>query len=278
MPGNPLAVDIWDNADVWIHRATKGDGTPWTLAEIKPASVDQAFEDVSGAEWELVGLLNGEDGFPETVQFDESSYNAWGYGEILKSFRNRRLERKFTALERNAVTEYLESPGDTSDYVIDAKPARVFIGFETRTDDGKVKRRITTVPATVKSGGRTDNEQDMASVEYTASIFPDAQKRRFLKQETGQTHAYAITMTATGGTWTASAAVDGGSAQNATGLAFNVSAAALKSALEGLSNMAADTVTVVLNSGVYTVTVPANVVITISVGSLTGGSATIAPA
>ncbi len=185
MGGNPLQVDIWDNADVWIHRAIKEDGTPWEFDDIVPASVDVAFEDVPGAQWELVGLLNGEDGFAETVEFDESAYNAWGYGEILKSYRNRRMERKFVALERNAVTEYLESPGDTDQYVIDAKPARVFLAFEVRTDTAKVKRRITPVPATVKSGGRTDNEQDMSSVEYTASIFPDEQKRRFIKQETG---------------------------------------------------------------------------------------------
>lgn len=195
MGGQPANVDVWDSADVWIHRAVKGDGAPWTLDEIKPSSIDQAFDEIVGAEWELVGLLNGEDGFAETVEFDESSYNAWGYGEIKKSFRNRRLQRVFTALERNAVTEYLESPGDTDEYVTDAKPARVFIAFETRTDDGKTKRRITTVPATVMSGGRTDNEQDMASVEYTCSIFPDSNKRRFLKQETGDAPAVtAITV------------------------------------------------------------------------------------
>ncbi|MGI5222172.1 Ig-like domain-containing protein [Nocardia sp. CA-290969] len=196
MGGQPANVDIWDSADVWIHRATKPNGDPWTLAEIRPASVEQAFDAVTGAEWELVGLLNGENGFAETVAFDESAYNAWGYGEILKSYRNRRLQRVFTALERNSVTEYLESPGDTEEYVVDAKPARVFIGFEVRTDVGKVKRRISTVPATVMSGGRTDNEQDMAAVEYTASIFPDALKRRFLKQETGMNPSItAITVT-----------------------------------------------------------------------------------
>lgn len=185
MGGQPANVDIWDSADVWIHRAIKQGGGEWTLDEIKPTSVEQSFDAVSGAEWELVGLLNGESGFAETVEFDESQYNAWGYGEIKRSFRNRRLQRVFQALERNAVTEYLESPGDTDEYVIDAKPARVFIAFEVRSDDGKVKRRISTVPATIMSGGRTDNEQDMSSVEYTATIFPDAQKRRFLKQETG---------------------------------------------------------------------------------------------
>jgi hypothetical protein len=185
MGGQPANVDIWDSADVWIHRMTKGDGSLWTIDEIVPTSVTQGFDAVSAAEWELVGLLNGENGFAESVEFDESSYNAWGYGEILKAYRNRRLQRTFTALERNAVTEYLESPGDTATHVVDAKPARVFLGFETRTDNNKVKRRITTVPATVASGGRTDNEQDMASVEYTCSIFPNALKQRFIKQETG---------------------------------------------------------------------------------------------
>ncbi|MGW5920836.1 hypothetical protein ACWFPY_17775 [Nocardia fluminea] len=275
MAGQPLNVDIWDNADVWIHRATKEDGTPWTLAEIKPSSVEQAFEDVSGAEWELVGLLNGEDGFPETVEFDESSYNAWGYGEIKKSYRNRRLERKFSALERNAVTEYLESPGDTVDYVIDAKPADVFIGFEVRTDDGKVKRRITTVPAKVKSGGRTDNEQDMASVEYTCSIFPDSQKRRFLKQETGQVYTFTLTVTGTAGTFTATVTV-GGVGQTATGLAYNIVASALKTAIEALSNVPADSVTVTGTGGVFTVIVPGT--LTANGAGLTGGTAVVVPA
>lgn len=277
MAGQPLNVDIWDNADVWIHRATKEDGTSWTLDEIKPTSVAQAFEDVSGAEWELVGLLNGEDGFPETVEFDESSYNAWGYGEIKKSYRNRRLERKFSALERNAVTEYLESPGDTIDYVIDAKPADVFIAFEVRTDDDKVKRRITTVPAKVKSGGRTDNEQDMASVEYTCSIFPDSQKRRFLKQETGVSSEYSYTVTITGsaGTWTATVTV-GGDAQTATGLAYNITFGALKTALEALSNVGSGNATVTGTGGVFAVTVPGT--LTANGAGLTGGTAVVAPA
>ncbi|WP_410877359.1 hypothetical protein [Nocardia sp. A7] len=277
MAGNPLAVDIWDNADVWIHRATKEDGTPWTLDEIKPADVDEAFEDVAGADWELVGLLSGEDGFPETVEFDESSYNAWGYGEIKKSYRNRRLERKFTALERNAVTEYLESPGDTVDYVIDAKPADVFIGFEVRTDDGKVKRRISTVPAKVKSGGRTDNEQDMASVEYTASIFPDSQKRRFLKQETGVSaeNDYTVTITGSAGTWTATVTV-AGDAQTATGLAYNIAAAALKTAIEALSNVGSGNASVTGTGGVFAVTVPGT--LTANGAGLTGGTAVVAPA
>ncbi|WP_328660366.1 hypothetical protein [Nocardia salmonicida] len=270
-------MDIWDNADVWIHRATKVDGTPWTLAEIKPADVDEAFEDVAGAVWELVGLLNGEDGFPETVEFDESSYNAWGYGEIKKSYRNRRLERKFSALERNAVTEYLESPGDTVDYVIDAKPADVFIGFEVRTDDGKVKRRITTVPAKVKSGGRTDNEQDMASVEYTASIFPDSQKRRFLKQETGVSveNDYTVTITGSAGTWTATVTV-AGDAQTATGLAYNITFGALKTAIEALSNVGAGNATVTGSGGVFAVTVPGT--LSANGAGLTGGTAIVAPA
>lgn len=277
MAGNPLAVDIWDNADAWIHRSTKTDGSAWTLDEIKPTSVNQAFEDVVGAEWELVGLLSGEDGFPETVEFDESSYNAWGYGEILKSFRNRRLERKFTALERNAVTSYLESPGDTADYVIDAKPARVYIAFETRTDDGKTKRRITTVPATVKSGGRTDNEQDMASVEYTCSIFPDAQKRRFLKQETDQDtpHTYGVVITGTAGTFTATVTNSGGAA-TATGLAYNITQGALKTALEALPNVETGAVTVTGTGGTYEVTVPGTLVANGT--GITGGTVTVTPA
>ncbi|WP_280371167.1 hypothetical protein [Nocardia wallacei] len=197
MGGTPANVNIWDGADVWIHRAKALDGTPYTLDAIRPANVDEAFDEVTGADWELVGLLNGEDGFPEEVSWDDSSHTAWGFGEILKSYRNKKLERKFTALEENAVTGYLESPGDTADYVIDAKPARVFLAFETRTDEGKVKRRITTVPATVMSGGRTDNEQDMSSVEYTASIFPDSLKRRFLKQETGTITSISVTPSTT---------------------------------------------------------------------------------
>ncbi|CAM3038616.1 hypothetical protein SKPI104516_15485 [Skermania piniformis] len=270
MGGEPRNVDIWDSADVWIHR-TAG---VTDVADIVPASIEIEFDAVPDADWELVGLLNGEDGFAETVEFDESSYNAWGYGEILKSFRNRRLERKFTALERNAVTAYLESPGDTDTHVVDAKPARVYLGFETRTDDGKTKRRITTVPSTVKSGGRTDNEQDMASVEYTCAIFPNGLKQRFIKQETGLlvpepttplTYTVAVTGSPTGGTWTATV---GG--QTTSGIPYDATAGEVEAPLEALSTVSAATVTG-SDGGPWTVTVPA--ALTASGAGLIGGTA-----
>lgn len=88
-----------------------------------------------------------------------------------------------------------------------------------------------------------------------------------------------VTMTATGGTWNATLPAHGTvAAQTLSGIAFNVAAATLQTALIsawGIANL-----TVTLSAGVYTITIPrANGCmpqITVNTASLTGGTATVA--
>lgn len=86
-----------------------------------------------------------------------------------------------------------------------------------------------------------------------------------------------ITMTATGGTFTVSYKGQATAAQ-----AYNVAAATLQTALEGLSTIGAGKVTVALSSGVYTITLANSLGVpeafVLGVGSLTGGSATLSTA
>ena len=112
-------------------------------------------------------------------EWDDTEHTAWGYGLIKVSSRNFKMTRKFTALEANAVTDYLYSPGDTATKVIVAKPAYVYLGFETTADDATKERLITTMPARVTAPESNRNEEDLASREFTCNIFPNTDKELF---------------------------------------------------------------------------------------------------
>ena len=81
--------------------------------------------------------------------------------------------------EANAVTDYLYSPGDTATKVIVAKPAYVYLGFETTADDASKERLITTMPSRVTAPESNRNEEDLASREFTCNIFPNTAKELF---------------------------------------------------------------------------------------------------
>lgn len=109
MAGNPANVKIWEDADVRILKPADITA-PDTFSSLIPANVTAAWDDA----WLLAGLLDGSDGFGESREWDETEHTAWGYGLIKVSSRNFKMTRKFTALEANAVTDYLYSPGDTA--------------------------------------------------------------------------------------------------------------------------------------------------------------------
>lgn len=176
MAGNPANVKIWEDADVRVLKPSDI-VAPDTFASLIPADVDAAWDDA----WLLAGLLDGSDGFGESREWDETEHTAWGYGLIKVSSRNFKMTRTFTALESNAVTDYLYSPGDTATKVIVAKPAYVYLGFETTADDATKERRITTVPARVSAPESNRNEEDLASREFTCNIFPNSAKELFHK-------------------------------------------------------------------------------------------------
>ena len=176
MAGNPANVKLWEDADVrvlWPEDIV----APDTLTDMLPEWVGAAFDPA----WELVGLLDGSDGFGESRNWDETEHTAWGYGVIKVSNRNFKMERTFTALEDNPTTARLYSPGDTATHVVVAKPASAYIAFETRADDGTIQRLITTMPATIKAPEANRNEEALASRQFTAVIFPNSAKQLFYK-------------------------------------------------------------------------------------------------
>ncbi|AWY06513.1 major tail protein [Gordonia phage Trine] len=177
MAGNPNNVKIWEDADVRILKPS-AIVAPATISTLIPGDVDAEW----GPEWLLAGLLDGSEGFGESREWDESEHTAWGYGLIKVSSRNFKMTRTFTALEANEVTDYLYSPGDTAGKVIIAKPAYVYLGFETIADDGTKERLITTVPARVTAPESNRNEEDLASRQFTANIFPNSDKELFHRQ------------------------------------------------------------------------------------------------
>ena len=177
MAGNPANVKIWEDADVRILKPSSITESA-TLESLIPTSVDDDWDDA----WLLAGLLDGSDGFGESREWDESEHTAWGYGLIKVSSRNFKMTRKFTALEANTVTDYLYSPGDTAGKVIVAKPAQVYLGFETTADDSTKERLITTMPSRVTAPESNRNEEDLASREFTCNIFPNTAKELFIRQ------------------------------------------------------------------------------------------------
>lgn len=177
MAGNPANVKIWEDADVRILKPSAL-GAGETIQDLLPTAITAPFE----ADWLLVGLLDGSDGFGESREWDESEHTAWGYGLIKVSSRNFKMTRTFTALEENEVTEFLYSPGDTATVVKVAKPANVYVAFETTSDLAEKQRRITTMPSRVVAPESNRNEEDLASKEFTCNIFPNSAKELFYKQ------------------------------------------------------------------------------------------------
>lgn len=101
------------------------------------------------------------------------------------------------------------------------------------------------------------------------------EKGDILGEIVGTNEVQTITISATGGTFTATF-----SGQTTSDLAYNATAAVVQAALEGLSTIGAGNVSVSLNSSVYTVTFQNDLgyqnvaAMTTNAGSLTGGSGT----
>lgn len=177
MAGNPTNVKIWEDADVRILKPESIVG-PATLASLTPTAITTEWDPL----WLLAGLLDGSDGFGESREWDESEHTAWGYGLIKVSSRNFKMTRTFTALEANAVTDYLYSPGDTASVVKIAKPAQVYLAFETTADDTTKERLITKALSRVVAPESNRNEEDLASRQFTCNIFPNSAKELFTRQ------------------------------------------------------------------------------------------------
>jgi hypothetical protein len=160
MSGDPTNARLWTDADVYIALS---------LTEADPADVNTAF----GGGWDLVGLLDGDDGFTEARDEDVNDHFAWGGILVRTSRAHFKLTKTFSALEDNDTTFALRWPGSTrGGDIIVPRPAQVKIAFETR--DGDVIHRLISAnyAEVTLNADVTENEPDLAKLEFLATIFP----------------------------------------------------------------------------------------------------------
>lgn len=173
MSGDPSNARLWADADVYVS---------FDLEATNPATIDTPF----GVDWDLVGLLDGDDGFTETRDEDTTDLFAWGGVLVRTSRRNFKLTRSFTALERNETVDRLMWPGSTDSTIVAPngnRVERVKIAFETRDGDA-VQRLISYYQAEViVDGDISENETDLASVTFVVTIFPDDDGNLFVRQQ-----------------------------------------------------------------------------------------------
>jgi hypothetical protein len=178
MSGDPSNARLWSDADVYVA---------FDVDAPDPANVGAAF----GAEWDLVGLLNGEDGFTESRNWDETDHYAWGGILVRTGRRNFKLTKSFTAVEYNGVVRRLMWPGSDVGEIKVPRPERVKIAFELRDGDtGQVHRLISAYEAEVMpDGDREENEADVSQHSFMVTIFPDDDGVLFIEQTTSPVSA-----------------------------------------------------------------------------------------
>lgn len=176
MSGDPANANLWTDADVYVAATDATD----------PADADTEF----GADWDLCGLLDGDFGFPQTRNEEETDIYAWGGIIVRTSRRNFKQTVGFTLLEDNDTTRSLIWPGSSGDYLVVPRPERIKIAFETREGD-TTRRLISAYEAEVKvNADIVDNESDLTRYQMLATIFPDTSVspgRLFKEQSTDAT-------------------------------------------------------------------------------------------
>lgn len=226
MAGDPTKANLWTDADVYIA----------PLGTANPATVSTVF----GAGWGLVGLLDGDDGMPESRDEDVSDIYAWG-GIIVRTSRAHfKLTKKFSALEDNATTRSLIWPGSTDSQIVVPRPVPVKAAFELRDPStGKIERLITRNYAIITVDGDVDkNETDLSKFPLSAVIYPDASGVLFDRQAAPTLTALAVapsTLALTVGVakkLTATATYSDASTSDVTALASWASSAPAKATVE----------------------------------------------
>ncbi|QCX81048.1 Bacterial Ig-like domain (group 2) [Streptomyces sp. YIM 121038] len=180
MAGDPTKANLWIDADVYVS---------WNLSATLPANAEAAFS----SDWKLIGLLDGDEGFPESRDEDSDDKFAWG-GMIVRTSRNHfKLTKSFTCLEDNEWTRKLVWPGSTATQIKVPRPERVLVAFETREGE-KIRRLITAQYAECSlDGDHGENETDLESATIAATIFPTAEGWLFNRQDTPVLSSISVT-------------------------------------------------------------------------------------
>jgi hypothetical protein len=160
--GDPSNARSWTNANVYIGFASSG------VYPTTPSTISTAF----GSGWELVGLLDGGQGFSEQTTETVTDTFAWGQILIASRVSDQKTTKTFTAYEANEVTDRLRGISGGVQYRQAAE--RVKIAFEAEdTARGVVERYISSFEAEVRiNGDLTQNETTPQSFPFIATIFP----------------------------------------------------------------------------------------------------------
>src|SRR5690606_1207899 len=110
MAGDPRTGYIWPYAELFVG----------PLAASPRADVNTPF----GPDWDLVGLLDGEQGFSQEREEEVTDHYAWGGILVRTSRRNFKLTVSFQALEDNDVVRGLVWPASPPGEIVVPRPPR----------------------------------------------------------------------------------------------------------------------------------------------------------
>lgn len=167
MAGDAKNTALWQGADVFIApEGTAG-----------PTDVSTAWADT----WDLVGLLDGEEGFTEGRDQDTSEHYAWGGVLYKRTSSKHKRSFKFSALEDNETVFALVNPGSERSSAKGVRTGKIKVptikrfamGMETRDGD-KIKRRIIGHAEVSEVGEVKESESDPTVYEITVLVFPEA--------------------------------------------------------------------------------------------------------
>lgn len=169
----------WSNANVYV-------AFPDESGEYPALPEDASAEFPEG--WDLVGLLDGGQGFTEATSETVTETNAWGNILISRMVSDQSTTKTFTAYETNDVTDRLRHIEDDDGTLKQfRKPAeRVKIAFE-KLDGSKsvTERQISANTAEVAiNGDITETETTPAVLPFIATIFPGSGAELFIIQRT----------------------------------------------------------------------------------------------
>lgn len=171
MAGNPLNARLWTHADVYVS---------FDLDAPNPADVNTAFS----VDWDPVGLLDGDAGFVENREQEETDHYVWGNILVRTTRRNYKETHSFTAFEDTAITQRLYRPGSSAGEYSVPEVESCKVAFETR-EGTSIKRLISKQRCEVTlNGQRTVNESGLATYPLIATVYPDGDGVLFVVQET----------------------------------------------------------------------------------------------
>lgn len=186
---DPSKVDFWAHADVLV-------------TEDLDADVPQTALQQFSADWALVGILDGEEGFTTSREEEATKHYGWGV-YIGERFRNYSESRSFTALENNETTRRLMYPGSPAGGIAPPDRSKKYkFAFEKR-EGNRIHRLITANYATCTiDGDTTENETDPTSVTFVTTPVIDPETELFYIEQDSDAEGAVVSLSITPATAT----------------------------------------------------------------------------